>query len=114
MSALFGWQDQPTPVEFFAFPIYWLVVTPVLCIQITRWKTSVEKKIASWKEEDNTVETVEEKNDLPETNLTSSAGEDRAVVPVKENNDAPETNIASCTEGDSAVGPENEKDEANV
>jgi len=56
MRALFGWQDQPTPVEFFAFPLYWLVVTPILCIMIQRWKKTVQAKLDSWKAEDKAEE----------------------------------------------------------
>jgi len=52
MRALFGWQDQPTPVEFFAFPLYWLIVTPILCVMISRWKKSVQDKLEIWKAED--------------------------------------------------------------
>jgi len=52
MRALFGWQDQPTPVEFFAFPLYWLVVAPILFIMIKRWKKSVEEHLLKLRNEE--------------------------------------------------------------
>jgi FTR1 family protein len=65
MRALFGWQDQPTPIEFFAFPFYWLTVTPILCVLISRWKKSTEKKLLEWRAEDALAEDSEKSDNAP-------------------------------------------------
>eukprot|EP00930_Biecheleria_cincta_P030234 TRINITY_DN2094_c0_g1_i1.p1 TRINITY_DN2094_c0_g1~~TRINITY_DN2094_c0_g1_i1.p1 ORF type:complete len:551 (-),score=85.30 TRINITY_DN2094_c0_g1_i1:565-2115(-) len=52
LRALCGWQDQPTPVEFFAFPLYWLVAAPLLIVQIRRWKKEVQEKLSAQRAED--------------------------------------------------------------
>mmetsp|Transcript_98959 Transcript_98959/g.255846 ORF Transcript_98959/g.255846 Transcript_98959/m.255846 type:complete len:92 (+) Transcript_98959:1-276(+) len=48
MRALFGWQDQPTPVEFFAYAFYWVAVTIVGYIFVQRAKKQLEELIKTW------------------------------------------------------------------
>mmetsp|Transcript_98963 Transcript_98963/g.255860 ORF Transcript_98963/g.255860 Transcript_98963/m.255860 type:complete len:81 (+) Transcript_98963:1-243(+) len=48
MRALFGWQDQPTPVEFFAYVLYWITVSIVGYIVVQRAKKQLEQLIKMW------------------------------------------------------------------
>uniref|UniRef100_A0A7S3U1L7 Uncharacterized protein n=1 Tax=Strombidinopsis acuminata TaxID=141414 RepID=A0A7S3U1L7_9SPIT len=52
MRALFGWQDQPTPVEFFAYAFYWVAVTIIGYIFVQRAKKQLEKMIKQWQAEE--------------------------------------------------------------
>jgi len=52
MRALIGWQDQPTPVEFFAWIIYWILAISVGVVMIQRAKSQMAKMFKKWAEED--------------------------------------------------------------
>eukprot|EP00403_Amphidinium_massartii_P023666 CAMPEP_0178392478 /NCGR_PEP_ID=MMETSP0689_2-20121128/11699_1 /TAXON_ID=160604 /ORGANISM="Amphidinium massartii, Strain CS-259" /LENGTH=608 /DNA_ID=CAMNT_0020013053 /DNA_START=56 /DNA_END=1883 /DNA_ORIENTATION=+ len=47
MRALFGWQDQPTPIEIFAYLVYWIIALTVGSFVISRAKKMVERKMAN-------------------------------------------------------------------
>merc|ERR1719499_2948282 len=46
MRALLGWQDQPTPMEFFAYAFYWVVAPIVGVILVHRAKKGIAKRLA--------------------------------------------------------------------
>jgi high-affinity iron transporter len=78
MRALFGWQDKPTPVEFFAFPLYWIVVIPILLVLIKRWRVTVAEKLAKMREEDAAA-----------NNAATTAEEEQPDATTKKKVDAP-------------------------
>merc|ERR1712039_575864 len=45
MRALLGWQDQPTPVEFFAYAFYWVITVIVGFVLVRRAKQAVGKRL---------------------------------------------------------------------
>jgi len=45
MRALLGWQDQPTPIEFFAYALYWLVAVSAGCVLVRRAKRTMASKL---------------------------------------------------------------------
>eukprot|EP00403_Amphidinium_massartii_P024334 CAMPEP_0178392490 /NCGR_PEP_ID=MMETSP0689_2-20121128/11705_1 /TAXON_ID=160604 /ORGANISM="Amphidinium massartii, Strain CS-259" /LENGTH=483 /DNA_ID=CAMNT_0020013065 /DNA_START=139 /DNA_END=1590 /DNA_ORIENTATION=+ len=47
MRALFGWQDQPTPIEIFAYILYWIIALSLGSFVIARAKRTVQKKMAN-------------------------------------------------------------------
>merc|ERR1719215_2197817 len=44
--ALLGWQDQPTPMEFFAYALYWVVAPIVGVVLVQRAKKGIDKRMA--------------------------------------------------------------------
>jgi len=45
MRALLGWQDQPTPMEFFAYAFYWVAAISAAVVLVRRAKKGVEKRL---------------------------------------------------------------------
>merc|ERR1711920_217175 len=52
MRAMLGWQDKPTPLEFFAYAFYWIVATVVGFFLIRRAKRQLEAKVSMWRGQD--------------------------------------------------------------
>lgn len=52
MRALFGWQDQATPIEIFAWLLYWIVGMLLVGCMIRRAKQQLAKKMEEWKKQD--------------------------------------------------------------
>ncbi|CAJ1394653.1 unnamed protein product [Effrenium voratum] len=52
MRALFGWQDQATPVEIFAYFIYWILAVVVVSLLIWRAKKQLAKMVEQWRIQD--------------------------------------------------------------
>eukprot|EP00438_Fugacium_kawagutii_P009578 Skav215536 [mRNA] locus=scaffold4176:42178:44567:- [translate_table: standard] len=52
MRALFGWQDQATPIEIFAWFIYWIVGIALVYCMIRRAKIQLAKKMEEWRRQD--------------------------------------------------------------
>lgn len=52
MRALFGWQDQATPVEIFAWFAYWIVGIAAVAIMIHRAKKQLAKMMEEWRKQD--------------------------------------------------------------
>mmetsp|Transcript_28123 Transcript_28123/g.79850 ORF Transcript_28123/g.79850 Transcript_28123/m.79850 type:complete len:486 (-) Transcript_28123:102-1559(-) len=45
MRALLGWQDQPTPIEFFAWFSYWVIALAIGFVMVRRAKRTIAAKI---------------------------------------------------------------------
>merc|ERR1712039_398847 len=45
MRALLGWQDQPTPMEFFPYVFYWMITVVVGFVLVRRAKQAVGKRL---------------------------------------------------------------------
>jgi len=56
MRALFGWQDQATPIEIFAWLLYWVVGMLLVGCMIRRAKQQLAKKMEEWKKQDEAAE----------------------------------------------------------
>jgi len=69
VRALFGWQDQPTPLEFFAYAFYWTMVLTIGYFVTRHAKRQLEELVEKWKAEDE----VKEANTCPKVALTSSS-----------------------------------------
>jgi high-affinity iron transporter len=52
MRAMFGWQDQATPLEFFAYGIYWVLAIILGSLMLRRAKKQLEKMKESWRQVD--------------------------------------------------------------
>eukprot|EP00438_Fugacium_kawagutii_P027125 Skav225188 [mRNA] locus=scaffold3065:46445:51377:+ [translate_table: standard] len=52
MRALFGWQDQATPIEIFAWFLYWMVGIALVYCMIRRAKIQLAKKMEEWRRQD--------------------------------------------------------------
>jgi high-affinity iron transporter len=52
MRAMFGWQDQPTPLEFIAYTFYWVLAVVLGGLMLTRAKRQLEKMKESWRQAD--------------------------------------------------------------
>eukprot|EP00435_Cladocopium_sp_Y103_P028150 s182_g7.t1 len=52
MRALFGWQDQATPIEIFAWLLYWVIGMLLVGCMIRRAKQQLAKKMEEWKKQD--------------------------------------------------------------
>jgi len=52
MRAMFGWQDQPTPIEFFAYALYWISIIVLGRCMILRAKKQLDKMQEQWKQAD--------------------------------------------------------------
>jgi high-affinity iron transporter len=52
MRAMFGWQDQPTPLEFFAYGLYWVLAVVLGCLMLRRAKRQLERMKESWRQAD--------------------------------------------------------------
>lgn len=53
MRALLGWQDQPTPLEFFAYGLYWILAIVLGTILIRHAKRALDAKLKEWREADS-------------------------------------------------------------
>mmetsp|Transcript_9750 Transcript_9750/g.24556 ORF Transcript_9750/g.24556 Transcript_9750/m.24556 type:complete len:545 (+) Transcript_9750:135-1769(+) len=45
MRALFGWQDQPTPMELFAYILYWIIVPAIGFVMVKKAKKGIAKRL---------------------------------------------------------------------
>ncbi|CAL1167333.1 unnamed protein product [Cladocopium goreaui] len=54
MRALFGWQDQATPIEIFAWLLYWLIGMLLVGCMIHRAKKQLKKMTEEWRKQDET------------------------------------------------------------
>jgi len=52
MRAMFGWQDQPTPLEFFAYGFYWVLAFVLGGLLLRRAKRQLERMKESWRQAD--------------------------------------------------------------
>jgi len=52
MRALLGWQDQPTPVEIFAWLLYWIVSITIGFFVVRKIKKDMDARVAEWKKQD--------------------------------------------------------------
>lgn len=52
MRAMFGWQDQPTPLEFLAYALYWIIAIIVGAVMLNRAKKHLEQMRESWRRAD--------------------------------------------------------------
>jgi high-affinity iron transporter len=52
MRAMFGWQDQATPLEFFAYGFYWVLAVILGGLMLRRAKKQLEKMKESWRQAD--------------------------------------------------------------
>lgn len=52
MRALLGWQDQPTPLEFIAYALYWVLAAIIGYFAVRMVKRQLEAKVEGWKEAD--------------------------------------------------------------
>jgi len=52
VRALFGYQDQPSPIEFFAYATYWATSTIVGAVVVRRAKKELEQLIIKWSKMD--------------------------------------------------------------
>ena len=52
MRALFGWQDQATPIEIFAYILYWMVAIAIVTCMVLRAKKQMQKMVERWRLED--------------------------------------------------------------
>ena len=52
MRALFGWQDQATPIEIFAYIFYWIFAIVLVSLMVWRAKIKMQKMVQRWREED--------------------------------------------------------------
>jgi len=84
MRALLGWQDQPTPMEFFAYGLYW-VVTPILgYFLIKREVKKVQEKLKKWREEKALREAQEPKVVLVNAKGASDLNNADSIAPTAE------------------------------
>ncbi|OLQ14250.1 Plasma membrane iron permease [Symbiodinium microadriaticum] len=52
MRALFGWQDQATPVEIIAYILYWVAATIIVSLMVWHAKKKMQKMVEKWRLED--------------------------------------------------------------
>ena len=52
MRALFGWQDQATPIEIFAYILYWVVATIIVSLMVWHAKKKMQRMVEKWRLED--------------------------------------------------------------
>jgi FTR1 family protein len=52
MRAMLGWQDQPTPIEFFAWGFYWVVIFTVGSVMLRRVKKQLAEMQERWRQAD--------------------------------------------------------------
>ncbi|CAE8598311.1 unnamed protein product [Polarella glacialis] len=52
MRALFGWQDQVTPVEIFAYAAYWVIALTSGFFFVRRAKKELSGKLEEWRRQD--------------------------------------------------------------
>lgn len=52
IRALFGYQDQPSPVEFFAYTFYWVATTIIGAVLVNKAKKELAEKIVIWEKMD--------------------------------------------------------------
>jgi len=50
VRALLGWQDQPTPIEFFAYAFYWVLILTVGYFVIKRAQRQLVALLEKWKQ----------------------------------------------------------------
>merc|ERR1712187_709585 len=49
---MFGWQDQPTPVELFAYLAYWICVSALGVAMIRTFQAKMARRVAEWRATD--------------------------------------------------------------
>jgi high-affinity iron transporter len=52
MRAMFGWQDQATPLEFIAYGLYWVLAVVLGGLMLRRARRQLEKMKESWRQAD--------------------------------------------------------------
>jgi len=52
MRAMFGWQDQPTPLEFLSYGLYWVLALLLGGLVLRRARRQIEKMKESWRQAD--------------------------------------------------------------
>lgn len=78
LRALFGWQDQPTPVEFFAYGIFWVLSAVIGTVLVKRAKRQLEELIVKWQKMEEEEEAEAQKTKMEGGALPEVIGEQPA------------------------------------
>jgi len=79
MRAMLGWQDQPTPMEFFAYAFYWLMIVSIGHFMVRRAKKQMAKLIKELDEYDRIK--AEEANNKPQSSVMDEPKKDPISSP---------------------------------
>jgi len=74
MRAMLGWQDQPTPMEFFAYAFYWVMILTIGYVMVRRAKRQMAALIKELDEYDR--RKAEEATNKPQSSLADDTNED--------------------------------------
>jgi len=89
MRAMFGWQDQATPLEFFAYGFYWVLAIVLGGLMLRRAKRQLESMKETWRQAD------EQKAKDAEVNGATS---DKNAAPAEFTAAAPEDAVVDYSE----------------
>jgi len=87
MRALLGWQDQATPVELFAWGVYWILSLSAGFLLVRKAKKDMEKRKEEWRRQDEAAEkqkAVEEetgKDNEDHEDTSTNESDVNAIVP---------------------------------